>query len=131
MARPADCRVAVDVVVALEPVEVEHDQDQRLDTRVGDQRSQPLIERAAISQTREGVRRGSSLDGTKRIGIPQGDRRLAREQARKVELLGAEVGFPLTHSADVEGSRDLAADEERHYDKRLGFVRRARNDCDP
>jgi hypothetical protein len=50
------------------------------------------------------------------------DRGLAREQARELEFAVAEVGLLAAHPAHVERARDLAADEERHDDQRLGLL---------
>ena len=71
--------MTVDVVEVLEPVEIQHHQDQRLAGRIVDQCRHPFIERAAVSKSRERVGLGTVGDGSQRIRVAKRDRSLTGE----------------------------------------------------
>ena len=90
---PAQQRVAlgmaVPVVVGLERVEVEHQQAERL--LALDQQPELALEGAVVAQPGQRVVLGLGHDRAVRLGVPQRDRGLAREQLDELELVLREV----------------------------------------
>ena len=94
-------RVAEAVVVALERVEVHHQQRDRAllglaclprrRSALGGERAghlaQGALEGAVVAEPGEGVGVGSLADGVVRIGVAQGDRRLAGEELDQLEVV--------------------------------------------
>ena len=72
-------------MTALEVVEVEHDQAERL---VGeDAPAEPVLERAVVQEAGQVVGLGADLDRAVDLGVLEGDRDLGGEQLDELELL--------------------------------------------
>ena len=125
--------MAVDVVHALEVVDVEHQQRHRVvrPVRARELGPQPLVEVAMVVEARERVGLRLALEARADVGVVERERGRVAEPARELELLGREDRV-LAEPVDVERALDLVPREQRHADQRLGLVvRRAGHDLAP
>ena len=83
--QPVAGLVAQRVVDALELVEVQHDEAERL--AAGDAALEPVLERAVVEQAGQVVGLGADLDRPVDLGVLEGDRDLRREQLDELELV--------------------------------------------
>ena len=95
--------VPVDVVDALEIVEIEHQQRHRrrlLGGNADDLVAKPLVERAVVPEARERVGLGLELEACARVGVVERERGSVAESNGQGELLLAELRE--AHAVDVE-----------------------------
>ncbi len=123
--------VSVDVVDALEVVDVEH---QHRDRRVRPARllecvQQLLVEGAVIEEPGERVGARLMLEPLADLCVVECERGGVGEPAREVELVGAERPL-LADAVDVEDALDLRARDQRDRDQRLRVDRRAGVEAD-
>ena len=123
-------RVAVDVVHALEVVEVEHhERDGGLvGGRVDELLAEPLVERAVVPEARQRVGLRLALERRADVRVVDGKRGGVAETHREQELVLGELLE--TGSVDVERALETAARHERDDDQRLGVGRRVRDEAD-
>ena len=113
--------MAVPVVVTLEAVQVDHYQRTGLLALVH-KALDASIEGAAVVQAGQRVCLRSVPHGTVGLGILKGYRCLASEKSRELEFADAEMRLSLAHPAQVERAGDLATNQERDDDQRLGLI---------
>ena len=120
--------VAVDVVHALEVVEVEHEHGDRVVRPAGAVQlgTEPVVEVAVVVEPGQGVRLGLQLERGAHLRVVERERGRVAEALRQLELLGGEAraGAEAVH---VERALDRAAGHERDGDEGLRLVRRARD----
>ena len=118
--------VAVDVVDALEVVDVEHQHGDRVAHTAGARQlgAQPLVEVAVVVEAGERVRLRLVLEPRADLRVVECERRRVREANRELELLVLEGGG-LAEAVDVEHALDHVARDQRNGDQRLGLVGRS------
>ncbi len=119
--------VAVDVVDALEVVEVEHEDRDRVVRARGPRQlgAQPFVEVAVVVEAGQRVGLREVLEPRPDLRVVERERRRVAEPLRKLELVLDEAGV-LTDAVDVERALQRAARDQRHGDQRLRLVRRSR-----
>ncbi len=124
-------RVAVDVVDALEVVEVEHHQGDGGVPRRGahELAPQPFVERPVVPQPREGVRLRLQGEGRVHVGVVERERGCVPEANGEAELVLGEILE--ADAVDVERAFHASARDQRHGDQRLRVGRRAFDEADP
>ncbi len=101
-------RMTERVVVALEGVEVEHQDGERVAQL--DRLAELPLEGAVVAQPGQRILLGPDPDLAVRFGVLERDRRLAGEQLGQLELVVGERGVRLAHPADVQRADRLARD---------------------
>ena len=113
------------VVVALERVEVEHQDRER--PAQADRFAHLALERSVVAQAGQRVLLGTDADLAVGLGVLHRDRGLAGEQLGQLELVVGEVRLGLAHPADVQRADGLARHEQRNDDHGLGLEWGARH----
>ena len=117
--------VAVDVVDALEVVDVEHEDGDRVAraARARELRAQAVVEVAVVVEAGQRVGLCLVLEPLADLRVVERERRGVGEAGGELELLVAE-GRVLAEPVDVEHALDDVAGDQRHGDQRLGLVGR-------
>ena len=118
--------VAVDVVDALEVVDVEHEHGDRV-VRAADAvqlGAQAVVEVAVVVEARQGVGLRLELEAGANLRVVERERGRVAEALGQLELLFGEDRV-VAEAVDVERPLDRAARDERDGDERLGLVRRS------
>ena len=117
--------MAVDVVDALEVVDVQHQHADRVARAAGPGQLGPqaLVEVAVVVEAGERVGLRLVLEAGADLGVVERERGRVGEARGELELLVAERGL-LAEAVDVERALDRVAGDERHGDQCLGLVRR-------
>ena len=118
--------MAVDVVDALEVVDVEHEHGDRVvrAARAVQLGAQAVVEVAVVVEAGEGVGLRLQLEPGAHLRVVERERRGVAEALGELELLLREDGAA-AEAVDVEGALDGAARDEGDRDEGLGLVRRA------
>ena len=124
--------VPVDVVDALEVVEVEHEHGDRVvrARRARELGTKPLVEVTVVVEAGQRVGLRETLEPRADVCVVEGERSRIAEPLGQLELVLVEARFR-TEAVDVEGALDRAARDQRHDDQCLRVVGRARNDVCP
>jgi hypothetical protein len=124
-------RMAVDVVDALEVVEIEHQDGDRVARARGARqlRAQALVEEAVVVEAGQRVGLRQMLQPCADLRVVQGQCSRVAEPFRELEFVLGERRV-LAQAVDVEGALQGAAGDQRHDDDRLWLVRRAGDDGD-
>ena len=128
---PVADAVPVDVVDALEVVDVEHhDADGLVGRRRARQlAAEALVEVAVVVEAGERVGLRLQLEPGADVRVVERERGGVAEAASELELLGSEARV-LALAVDVERPLEAAAGDERDDDERLRLDRRARHEAD-
>ncbi len=120
----------VDVVDALEVVDVEHQQSKRQvrSARALQLGAKTLVEVAVIQQAGQRVGLSLVLELGAALGVVERKRGRVAEALRELELVGVELGV-VADAIDVQRALQLASRDERHDDERLGIDRRSLDDA--
>jgi hypothetical protein len=115
--------VAVDVVDALEVVDVEHEHGDGLvrPARVGERPAQSLVERAVVVEAGQRIRHRLVLEAGADLRVVESERRRVTEALRQLELVVVERRF-FAEPVDVECALDRVACDQGDRDHRLGLV---------
>ena len=124
-------RVAVDVVDALEVVEVEHhERDGGLvDRRAHELLAELLVERAVVPEAGQRIGLRLSLERGSDLRVVDGERRGVAEADNELELVLGELLE--ARAVDVDGAAEPAPGDERDDDQRLRIGRRVRHEAHP
>ena len=123
--------VAVDVVDALEVVEVEHQHRHRVVRARGARqlRAEAVVEEAVVVEPGQRVGLREMLEPRTDLRVVERQRGRVAEPLGELELVLGE-GCVCPEPVDVERALERAARDQRHDDHRLGLVRRAGDDGD-
>jgi hypothetical protein len=121
--------VAVDVVDALEVVDVEHQHRDRVvrPARAGQLGAQALVDVAVVVEAGEPVCLRLVLEARADVRVVERECGRVREALRQLELVLVELRF-LAQPIDVERALEMVARDERDRDQRLGIVLRSARD---
>ena len=122
--------MTVDVVHALEVVDVEHEQSHRQvrSARPLQLGAEALVEIAVIQKARQRVGLSLMLEPRAPLGVVERERGCVAEALRELELVLVELRV-VADSVDVQRAVELTSRDERHDDKRLGIDWRSLDDA--